>query len=77
MPRGSGGFGYDPIFLPDGFGQTTAEMSPADKDAISHRGRAFRALVPIITGELHADLTSGSPRVILPPASPCPTRTAT
>jgi XTP/dITP diphosphohydrolase len=53
VPRGSGGFGYDPIFLPDGFGQTTAEMSPADKDAISHRGRAFRALVPIITGELH------------------------
>jgi XTP/dITP diphosphohydrolase len=53
VPRGSGGFGYDPICLPDGFGQTTAEMSPADKDAISHRGRAFRALVPIITGELH------------------------
>ena len=52
VPRGSGGFGYDPIFLPDGFGQTTAEMSPEDKDAISHRGRAFRALVPFITGEL-------------------------
>ncbi len=49
VPRGSGGFGYDPIFLPDGFDQTTAEMTPAAKDAISHRGRAFRALTPFIT----------------------------
>jgi len=48
-PRGSGGFGYDPIFLPDGFGQTTAEMTAEAKDAISHRGRAFRALAPFIT----------------------------
>jgi XTP/dITP diphosphohydrolase len=53
VPRGTGGFGYDPIFLPDGFAQTTAEMTPEAKDAISHRGRAFRALVPFITGELH------------------------
>jgi XTP/dITP diphosphohydrolase len=51
VPRGSGGFGYDPIFLPDGFDQTTAEMTPEAKDAISHRGRAFRALAPFITGE--------------------------
>jgi XTP/dITP diphosphohydrolase len=43
-PKGSGGFGYDPIFVPDGETRTTAEMSPAEKDAISHRGRAFRAL---------------------------------
>ena len=50
-PRGSGGFGYDPIFLPDGFGQTTAEMTAEAKDAISHRGRAFRALTPFITWE--------------------------
>ena len=42
--RGVNGFGYDPIFVPDGETRTTAEMSPADKDAISHRGRAFRAL---------------------------------
>ena len=49
VPRGSGGFGYDPIFLPDGFGQTTAEMTAEAKDAISHRGRAFRALTPFIT----------------------------
>ena len=47
-PRGSGGFGYDPIFLPDGFIQTTAEMTAEEKDAISHRGRAFRALAPFI-----------------------------
>jgi XTP/dITP diphosphohydrolase len=47
-PRGGGGFGYDPIFLPDGFGQTTAEMTAEGKDAISHRGRAFRALTPFI-----------------------------
>ena len=47
-PRGSGGFGYDPIFLPDGFGQTTAERTAEAKDAISHRGRAFRALTPFI-----------------------------
>jgi len=48
-PRGSGGFGYDPIFLPDGFDLTTAEMTPEAKDAISHRGRAFRALAAFIT----------------------------
>ena len=51
-PRGSGGFGYDPIFVPDGFDVTTAEMAAEEKDAISHRGRAFRALVPFITGSL-------------------------
>ena len=49
-PKGSGGFGYDPIFVPDGFTETTAEMTPDAKDAISHRGRAFRALAPFITG---------------------------
>jgi XTP/dITP diphosphohydrolase len=52
VPRGSGGFGYDPIFQPDGFPQTTAEMTPDAKDAISHRGRAFRALAPFIIGRL-------------------------
>ncbi|HLR95035.1 MAG TPA: RdgB/HAM1 family non-canonical purine NTP pyrophosphatase [Jiangellaceae bacterium] len=43
-PRGSGGFGYDPIFVPEGEERTTAELDPAAKDALSHRGRAFRAL---------------------------------
>jgi XTP/dITP diphosphohydrolase len=46
--RGTNGFGYDPVFLPDGHDRTTAEMSAEEKDAISHRGRAFRALVPRI-----------------------------
>lgn len=43
-PRGANGFGYDPIFVPDGHDRTTAEMTGAEKDAISHRGRAFRRL---------------------------------
>jgi XTP/dITP diphosphohydrolase len=45
-PRGEQGFGYDPIFVPTGEGRTTAEMAPEEKDAISHRGKAFRALAP-------------------------------
>jgi XTP/dITP diphosphohydrolase len=45
-PRGTGGFGYDPLFVPDGATLTTAELSPEAKDAISHRGQAFRALAP-------------------------------
>ena len=47
-PRGSGGFGYDPVFVPNGETRTTAEMSAADKHAISHRGRAFRAMAPVV-----------------------------
>nr|WP_216843747.1 non-canonical purine NTP pyrophosphatase [Phytoactinopolyspora alkaliphila] len=45
-PSGGGGFGYDPVFVPDGHDRTTAEMTPAEKDRISHRGRAFRAIAP-------------------------------
>ena len=51
-PRGSNGFGYDPVFQPDGETRTTAEMDPAEKDAISHRGRAFRALAPVVAAAL-------------------------
>jgi XTP/dITP diphosphohydrolase len=43
-PRGAGGFGYDPLFWSDDLGKTFAEATPAEKDAVSHRGRAFAAL---------------------------------
>ena len=42
-PRGDGGFGYDPLFVPTGERRTMAELSDTEKDAISHRGRAARA----------------------------------
>lgn len=51
-PIGESGFGYDPIFIPDGFEITTAQMNPALKDQISHRGMAFRALVPKVLSAL-------------------------
>jgi XTP/dITP diphosphohydrolase len=54
-PRGSNGFGYDPVFVPVDDDRTTAEMSAADKDAISHRGRAFRALAPRLAELLAGD----------------------
>lgn len=47
-PRGAGGFGYDPVLEPLGYAVTTAELAPDEKDAISHRGQAFRALRPAI-----------------------------
>jgi XTP/dITP diphosphohydrolase len=59
-PRGSGGFGYDPIFVPEGSTLTTAELAPEEKDAISHRGRAFRALAPLIAANLGRNLFDGS-----------------
>jgi XTP/dITP diphosphohydrolase len=54
-PRGAGGFGYDPLFVPDGHEQTTAELAPEDKDRLSHRGRALRSAVPMITSALCGD----------------------
>jgi XTP/dITP diphosphohydrolase len=51
-PRGIGGFGYDPIFVPDGLDRTSAELSPEEKDAISHRGQALRLLVPEVVAVL-------------------------
>ncbi|MBW3654431.1 MAG: RdgB/HAM1 family non-canonical purine NTP pyrophosphatase [Actinobacteria bacterium] len=62
QPRGDGGFGYDPIFQPVGSALTTAEMEPAAKDAISHRGQAFRG----IAGALRAYAEQGQS---LPPRS--------
>jgi XTP/dITP diphosphohydrolase len=49
-PRGQGGFGYDPVFLPAGSDRTAAELSPQEKDAQSHRGRALAQLVPALRG---------------------------
>jgi XTP/dITP diphosphohydrolase len=49
VPRGANGFGYDPIFVPDGHPCTSAELTPDEKDSLSHRGRAFRALLPALT----------------------------
>lgn len=50
-PRGAAGFGYDPLFVPDGGdGRTFAEMTPEEKHAVSHRGRAFRALDALLPG---------------------------
>jgi XTP/dITP diphosphohydrolase len=46
--RGSNGFGYDPVFVPEGLDVTSAELAPEEKDARSHRGQAFAALVPVI-----------------------------
>ncbi|WP_411102142.1 RdgB/HAM1 family non-canonical purine NTP pyrophosphatase [Streptomyces sp. cmx-4-9] len=47
-PAGAGGFGYDPILEPTGETRTCAELTAAEKNAISHRGQAFRALVPVV-----------------------------
>ncbi|KAB1949690.1 RdgB/HAM1 family non-canonical purine NTP pyrophosphatase [Micromonospora sp. ALFpr18c] len=51
-PRGDGGFGYDPIFLGDGQDRTNAELTPAEKDAISHRGKALRELAKLVANVL-------------------------
>ncbi|WP_380169055.1 RdgB/HAM1 family non-canonical purine NTP pyrophosphatase [Jannaschia sp. R86511] len=51
-PRGRNGFGYDPVLVPDGGTRTSAELSPAEKDAISHRGQAMRALRPRLVAAL-------------------------
>ncbi len=53
--HGAGGFGYDPLFAADGHEVSTAELSREDKDAISHRGRALRAMAPRV-----AEVLSGS-----------------
>lgn len=54
-PRGTGGFGYDAVFVPDqGDGRTFAEMRPEEKHALSHRGRAFRALASALSSDPRA-----------------------
>lgn len=63
-PRGDGGFGYDPIFLAEGQERTNAELTPEEKNAFSHRGKAFRALAPAIaaTIELGGNITPAQAR---------------
>ena len=50
--RGEGGFGYDPVFVPDGYDATTAEMDADLKDELSHRGKALRAIAPVVAEAL-------------------------
>lgn len=47
-PRGGAGFGYDPVFVPEGDGRTAAELTAEEKNAVSHRARALEALVPLL-----------------------------
>ena len=51
-PAGHNGFGYDPLFVADGYAMTNGELEPSAKDAISHRGRAVRAILPVLLTEL-------------------------
>jgi XTP/dITP diphosphohydrolase len=48
VPAGQGGFGYDPLFIPEGESITAAQMSPEAKNAVSHRGRALAALLSLL-----------------------------
>jgi XTP/dITP diphosphohydrolase len=63
--RGEGGFGYDPIFVPEGWDETMAEITPEQKDRISHRGRAFRALRALLQ-------TDDAPAPAAPSGEPVP-----
>ncbi|MCP2252397.1 XTP/dITP diphosphohydrolase [Prauserella aidingensis] len=54
-PRGSNGFGYDPIFVPDGETRTSGELTPTEKDAASHRGKALRSLLPHLQEYVEGD----------------------
>jgi XTP/dITP diphosphohydrolase len=57
--RGTHGFGYDPVFLPAGSARSAAELAPAEKDAVSHRGQAFTALLPVVAEVLGGTAGAG------------------
>lgn len=61
-PAGANGFGYDPVFRPDGETRASAELSPAEKDAISHRSRAFGQLLPAVRQQLLRSAVAPGPR---------------
>jgi len=63
-PRGGNGFGYDPIFVPDGHGETFGEMEPAGKYAISHRTRAFERFKAECLGEREKDVKDQGPNAV-------------
>jgi XTP/dITP diphosphohydrolase len=52
-PRGTNGFGYDPIFIPDGFAKTYAELNAEEKNLISHRARSFAKMKEILKVQFH------------------------
>lgn len=51
LPRGGGGFGYDPLFLPRGWAKTAAELAPEEKNRVSHRGQALAKLLELLRRE--------------------------
>jgi XTP/dITP diphosphohydrolase len=71
-PAGHNGFGYDPLFIAEGNTVTNGELEPAAKDAISHRGRAVRAILPVLVAELRrASLPSEAIKRVPDRAPPC------
>ena len=78
-PRGGNGFGYDPIFVAGNNTVTNAELTPEQKDAISHRGQAVRAMVPLLLAELDEagqPLVEPAPSLVEPVVGPAGTEEA-
>ncbi|HKP87670.1 MAG TPA: RdgB/HAM1 family non-canonical purine NTP pyrophosphatase [Blastocatellia bacterium] len=65
-PRGHDGFGYDPVFYYEPLAKTFAELTPSEKDEVSHRGRAFRQLAGWLKGSVALDTPGSSDKIIFP-----------